>query len=173
LDPLFADADGPDDDPDTWADNDLRVASGSPCIDAGDNTAVPGDAADLDGDGDTGERMPYDLDGQPRFLDDPLTADTGVPDPPDYPDVVDMGAYEFLLCHCGDIDGSVGTVGLGDFATFAACYGYTAPNPPYCTDSDFVCSDLDGSGAIGLADFATFATLYGLPPHGTPPDCIR
>ena len=36
-----------------------------------------------------------DLDDNPRFMDDPAIDDTGVPDPPDYPDVVDMGPYEF------------------------------------------------------------------------------
>jgi predicted outer membrane repeat protein len=93
--PLFVDADGPDNIPGT-EDDDLRLLAGSPCIDAADNTAVPPDIADLDGDGDTTERTPFDLDGNPRFVDDAGTADTGVADPPDYTEVVDMGAYEFL-----------------------------------------------------------------------------
>ncbi len=93
-DPLFIDADGPDDIPGT-DDDDLRLQAGSSGIDAGDNTAVPPDVADLDGDGDTDERTPLDLDGNPRFVDDPGILDTGVPDPPDYPDIVDKGAYEF------------------------------------------------------------------------------
>jgi hypothetical protein len=37
TDPLFVDPDGPDDDPETWEDNDLHLAPGSPCIDAGQN----------------------------------------------------------------------------------------------------------------------------------------
>ncbi|MBU0641596.1 MAG: right-handed parallel beta-helix repeat-containing protein [Planctomycetes bacterium] len=93
TDPLFVDADGPDNVVGTDDDN-LRLRSGSPCIDAADNTAVPADTADLDNDGDTSERVPLDLDREPRFFDDPHTDDTGVPDPPDYPEVVDMGAYE-------------------------------------------------------------------------------
>ena len=36
LDPLFTDPDGPDDDPNTWADIDHSLAPGTPCIDAGD-----------------------------------------------------------------------------------------------------------------------------------------
>ncbi len=36
-DPGFVDMDGPDDDLDTWEDNDLRLRPGSPCIDAGAN----------------------------------------------------------------------------------------------------------------------------------------
>jgi hypothetical protein len=58
ADPLFVDPDGPDDDPNTWEDNDYRLSPGSPCIDAGDNRAVPLDVADLDGDGYTDERIP-------------------------------------------------------------------------------------------------------------------
>jgi len=58
--------------------------------------AVPADTADLDGDGNTTERTPYDLDGKPRFVDDLFTPDTGVPGSP----VVDMGAYEFQLPDC-------------------------------------------------------------------------
>ena len=57
---------------------DLHLSAGSPCIDAGDNTAVP-----------TG--IVTDLDGNARFRDDPSVPDTGVGPAP----VVDMGAYEF------------------------------------------------------------------------------
>ena len=92
--PLFVDADGPDDVAGT-EDDDLRLLSGSPCIDAGSNGAVPADGADLDGDGDTSERTPLDLGGKPRFMDDPGTVDSGVSDPPAYVEIVDMGAYEF------------------------------------------------------------------------------
>jgi len=93
-DPLFARS--PDPGPDgEWdgIDDDfgnLRLLPGSPCIDAGDNTTVPPDVADLDGDGDVGEPTPFDLAGAPRFQDDPDTADTGNGTPP----IVDMGAYE-------------------------------------------------------------------------------
>ncbi len=62
----------------------------SPCIDAGDNFAVPLDVDDIDGDGSTGEGIPFDLDGYPRRLDDLLTPDTGNGTAP----IVDMGAYE-------------------------------------------------------------------------------
>jgi len=65
----------------------------SPCIDAGDNDAVPADTADLDLDGDTDEPVPFDLDGNPRFVDDPDTIDTGNGTPP----IVDMGAYEYQI----------------------------------------------------------------------------
>jgi hypothetical protein len=69
---------------------DLRLLPTSPCIDAGDNTAVPPDTLDLDGDGDIVEPTPWDLDGRLRFIDDPCTADSGNGTAP----IVDMGAYE-------------------------------------------------------------------------------
>ncbi|MEE9295673.1 MAG: right-handed parallel beta-helix repeat-containing protein [Phycisphaerae bacterium] len=90
ADPLFVDADGQDDAPGTEDDN-LRLSPDSPCIDAGDNTAVPPDTADLDDDNDTTEPTPLDLDGNPRFVDDPDTPNTGNGTPP----IVDIGAYEF------------------------------------------------------------------------------
>jgi len=68
-----------------------RLHPVSPCIDAGNSAAVPPDTADLDGDDDTAEPTPLDLDGNPRFVDAPDTPDTGIGGPP----VVDMGAYEF------------------------------------------------------------------------------
>ncbi len=89
VDPVFVDPDGADDDPNTFDDNDYRLAVGSPCIDAADNTAVPKGVA-------------MDLDGNPRFVDDPDTDDTGFGKPP----IVDMGAYEFQLQDpCADDDG--------------------------------------------------------------------
>jgi len=76
LDPLFL--------------NGGHLGPGSPCVDAADNTAVPADTSDLDGDGDTLEPLPFDLDGNPRFVDDSAVPDTGIGRPP----IVDMGAFE-------------------------------------------------------------------------------
>ncbi len=67
-DPLFVDRDK----------GDYRLAVGSPCIDAGNNNAVP-------------RGVKFDLDGNPRFVDAPCTDDTGTGRPP----IVDMGAFEF------------------------------------------------------------------------------
>ena len=108
--PYFADADGSDNIPSTGDDN-LRLLTGSPCIDAGDNTAVLADTFDLDGDLNTIEPTPLDLNGFPRFIDDLCTTDTGS----GAAAVVDMGAYEFLR---SDID-SDGGVNLGDFSKLA------------------------------------------------------
>jgi len=69
---------------------DLRLLPDSPCIDAGDNTAVPPDAIDLDGDGNTTEPIPWDIDGMTRFVDEPNVPDTGNGTAP----IVDMGVFE-------------------------------------------------------------------------------
>lgn len=58
---------------------DYHVSTGSPVIDAGSNVLVSTDELDADGDGDSAEPVPYDLDGTPRIAGG----------------TVDMGAYEF------------------------------------------------------------------------------
>ncbi|MCK6448347.1 MAG: right-handed parallel beta-helix repeat-containing protein [Planctomycetes bacterium] len=90
ADPNFVSMLGPDGDPATWADNDLRLAAGSPCIDAGDNASRALDFGDLDGDGDVLEFVPFDLLLAPRTVDDPAQPDTGSGTAP----LVDLGAYE-------------------------------------------------------------------------------
>ncbi|MBN2082266.1 hypothetical protein JW859_08675 [bacterium] len=67
----------------TWgtADDDygdLHLGTTSPCIDAGVNMAVP-------------PEVTVDLEGNPRFYDDPDTTDTGLGDAP----LIDIGAYEY------------------------------------------------------------------------------
>ncbi len=69
ADPLFVDPDN----------GDFRLQAGSPCIDAGNNFAVP-------------EGVLRDLDGNPRFVADACTGDSGA--------AVDMGAYEFQGTSC-------------------------------------------------------------------------
>ncbi len=110
---LFIDADGPDDISGT-EDDDLRLLPRSPCIDGGDNEAVPRDHADVDGDLDTIELYPFDLDRNPRFVDDACTDDAGNSHP-DFPSVhiVDMGAYEYQGPSEDDPDGD-GVTGCRD-----------------------------------------------------------
>jgi len=67
ADPLFVDADGADNVTGTEDDN-LRLLPGSPCIDTGENTAIP-------------ESVVMDAGGNPRIVND----------------TVDMGAYEFSM----------------------------------------------------------------------------
>ena len=58
---MFADPDGPDDDPSTFEDNDYRVRAGSPAIDAGNSPVALDEALAFFG----------DFNGDPRFVDDP------------------------------------------------------------------------------------------------------
>ncbi len=83
-DPMLVDPAGPDWMPGNLDDN-FRLSPNSPCIDAGDGSAVP-------------LELQLDLDGYPRCMDDPFTLDTGVYPGPDFEPngVVDMGAYEFI-----------------------------------------------------------------------------
>jgi len=111
LDPLFVDPFGPDATPGT-PDDDLRLQPGSPCIDAGNNAAV----------GLMG--ITTDLDGLPRFVDDPKIVDTGLGTPP----IVDMGAYErqVVLPPCvGDIapPGGNGTINIDDLVELLNNFG--------------------------------------------------
>ena len=75
--PLFIDFDGLDNVIGTEDDN-LRLKPGSPCINAGDNAALPTDKLDLDSDVDPNEPIPFDIEGKPRILNG----------------IVDIGAYE-------------------------------------------------------------------------------
>ncbi|MCH7721370.1 MAG: right-handed parallel beta-helix repeat-containing protein [Planctomycetes bacterium] len=124
MDPLFADADGPDDTLGT-EDDDLHLLSGSPSIDAGDNNALP-------------VEVTADLDGNPRYVDDPATEDTGNPGAPG-PPIIDMGAYEFQVeaapCE-GDVNGD-GTVNPLDSGFVLARYGCPVnTGDPSCDDAD-------------------------------------
>ena len=99
VEPLFKDADGVDDIAGN-RDDMFELSQESVCIDAGDNTLVPTDVADIDGDGDVGEKVGLDFYGRVRFTDDPLSSDVGVGGG-GYSAIVDMGVserYEF----CGD-----------------------------------------------------------------------
>ena len=153
IDPLFRRA--PDDGGDGWGvgDNDdfgdLRLRSGSPAIDAGDNTA------DIDLRQGGLQPLPeVDLDGNPRRLDDLATPDTGNPvgDAP----IVDLGAFEFVLATVpGDLDGD-GDVDLSDYLALLGCVG--GPGQPLaagCEDAD-----LDGDGDSDLGDVVRFQGLF-------------
>ncbi len=96
ADPLFVDP----------ANGDYRLSASSPCIDAGDNTAVP-------------VGITKDLDGNPRFADDLATTDTGCGECP----IVDMGAHEFPASCPSDVDCD-GNVGITDFLALLAALGH-------------------------------------------------
>lgn len=102
INPQFVDPNGADNVLGTEDDN-LRIQLGSPCIDAGNNSAVPLDTFDIDEDGNSVEFLPLDLDNKIRFIDDLGTLDTGAGTAP----IVDMGAYEYFAdCNANGIPDS-------------------------------------------------------------------
>jgi len=79
-------------DEDPLLDDNLCLQAGSPCIDAGSNDALPADTTDLDGNGNTNEKIPFDIDGNPRIVGD--VVDIGALEsqpPPNEPPVADAG----------------------------------------------------------------------------------
>lgn len=100
--PIFADATDPD--PVNW---DYRLGSSSPGIDAGDNS-IPVSCS-------------TDLNGQQRFLDDPLVTDTGIGSG----SIVDMGAYERQVGAVSDqYDLTMAVVGNGTTIPAAGVHSY-------------------------------------------------
>jgi hypothetical protein len=142
VDPGYWDDNGTAGDPsdDFWVDGDYRLRPGSPCINTGDAAGLPADWADLDGDGDTEEPIPIDLDGRARVL-------CGQ---------VDMGAYEFGV---GDFDCSQ-VVNLFDFADWPMCMTGPSggPYPEGCEAFDF-----DFDRYVNLGDYSQFLSVFDGP----------
>ena len=130
TDPLFVDPLGIDGIAGT-EDDDLRLQIGSPCVDAGDNSAIP--------DGTT-----IDLDGLPRI----------------HACIVDMGAYENQDSYFfGDADENC-FVDIDDYLDFNFClerFGYER-NP--ILDACIQVFDSDGDLDVDLADFAAFQVAF-------------
>jgi hypothetical protein len=128
------------------AGGDLRLASGSPGIDAGNNAAVVAGTT-------------IDLAGLARFVDDPAVADTGAGVAP----LVDLGAYERQIPLCvADIDGS-GTVGVSDLLSVIGAWGACgAPCPPSCAAD--IAPQPSGDCNVGVADLLLVITSWGACP---------
>ncbi len=183
----------PDDGGDGWGDDpdtpdvdegvnddhgNLRLRPDSPCIDAGNNDYAVGD---------------LDLDGHPRFFDDPFTPDTGLGTPP----IVDIGTYEYQgITAPEDLDGD-GDVDWDDYLAFVDCFsgpfafaGADADDDGDVDDADYAawesclngpdtplgagCDglDLDVDADVDLDDFAWFQATFTGDDGGLPPACI-
>ena len=114
ADPRFLDPDGADNAPDTWEDNDYRLAPSSPCIDAGTNGEVT---------------STIDLDGHPRIVDGQWDRNA----------IVDMGPYEFTPA---DLDGN-GAVNMVDYSLWADCLAGPVSSYPVACDLADLDSDGD------------------------------
>jgi len=139
ADPLFVDSFGPDGFSGT-GDEDLRLMPGSPAIDAASNSRA------------LAAGVTCDIEGDPRFFDDPMTLDTGEGSGP----ITDMGAYEFRDASSqpcpADLDGDC-LVGAPDLASLIASWGDTQS-----------IADLSGDGVVGAADLAALIAAWGVCP---------
>jgi trimeric autotransporter adhesin len=122
TDPLFANVIG----------GNLRLSFNSPCIDAGNNSAVP-------------VGIIKDLSGLPRFSNT-CRPDTGSGTPP----IVDMGPYEFQAG--AGIDGR-GSADMRDFTLLAAQWLQTACG--LCNGADLTCD-----GNVDLYDLKELADYW-------------
>ncbi|MEZ6317738.1 MAG: GC-type dockerin domain-anchored protein [Phycisphaerales bacterium] len=136
ADPMFVDADGPDNTPGT-DDDDPSVMPASPAIDAAFDAAL-----DIN--------IVTDIEGNPRFLDDTGTPDTGVSSSITPP--LDIGAAEFqgtTPASClADLDNN-GVLNLDDISAFANAF-----------ISGDLLADLDDNAVLNLDDIATFASAF-------------
>ena len=121
-DPLFFAPNGADEIIGTEDDN-FRLSSGSPCIDAGDNSLVT---------------QATDIDGLTRIVDGNCDSTA----------TVDMGAYEFDLAFFGDCSGDC-VINLVDFAILSDRWTENPCNDGnnYCDKAD-----IDRSGNIDMSD---------------------
>jgi predicted outer membrane repeat protein len=140
YDPNFVDADGADEIYGTEDDN-PRLLANSPCIEGGDNDALPPDTFDMDDDGDTSEPLPVDLDFLPRVV--------GAN--------VDMGAFEFQGTPCrADIDGD-GAVEVDDLVTVILDWGA-------CTSGSSCPADVDLNMQVDVDDLVAVILGWGACP---------
>lgn len=116
-----------------FADNEFRLASGSPAIDAGNNNAWT-------------SSLSTDLDGHIRFVDDPNTIDTGLGNAP----LIDLGAYEFQIAvSClADLTGD-GKLNFFDVSAFLSAFA----------GQDSI-ADFSGDGLFNFFDVSAFLTAF-------------
>ncbi len=138
ADPLFVDADGPNNIPGTSDDN-VRLTEGSPAIDRGSDLLVSANVL-------------ADIYGNSRFLDDTGTPDTGVDD--GLTGIVDLGAAEFQGTTPSDCPPDInedGTLNFFDISAFLTAFNAQDPIADFNDDGTFNFFDISAF----LAAFST------------------
>lgn len=141
LNPLFIDINGTDNILGN-ADDNYRLAAGSPSLDSGDITFAPTDFYDLDGDGIIFEETPFDLDGNTRIVDLPAVGVGG------FATAIDRGAYEaFIPCHADLNDDGL----LDFFDVLAFLQAFASGN---------MLADFAADGTLDFFDVAEFLNQF-------------
>ena len=141
-DPLFIDADGPDDIYGTEDDN-PRLSDASPARDAGDNSFLPQDQFDLDEDGNTNEWLPIDLDGLRRIVNG----------------IVDIGAYEWQRIEGCESDVAPSEPGVAGDGNINAADLLIVLNA--WGSCDQCVGDINGDGLVNVADLLLVIQGWG------------
>ena len=142
--PNFVDINGADNIPGTFDDN-FRLQSNSPAIDAGNNTLVSLDSWDFDNDFNYAEKWSQDIDGNPRLVDVPFVADTGVGPAP----IIDRGAFEYQFNPCLADFNLDGYVNGNDYDAFASAF-----------EAGAAAADIDGNTYVNGNDYDLFASHF-------------
>lgn len=144
VDPLFVDPDGTDNVLGT-EDDDLHVMLRSLTMDKASDINIPADAGDVDDSGTTAEELPLDLDLKTRKFNAVA----------DFPQTVDMGAYERDCQGCPWDLNDDGKVGRADELILMANLGAT------CHQADF-----DFPWGVGAEDSVLLLANAGPCPPG-------
>jgi len=127
----------------------IHLTSCSPCIDAAHDADMPQDSLNVDGDMDTTELTPLDVENQQRFVDMDLTGDS-----------LDMGAWE-RTCPADVDDGNGmgvhdGGVGSEDLIYYLIHYGLGDSHADLDDGSGTGCKD----SGVGSEDLLFFLAHY-------------
>jgi hypothetical protein len=139
ADPLFTNPSG----------GNYRLGPGSPCIDSANNTLVP-------------SGILTDLDGNPRFHDDPASPNTGIPGGAGGPAITDMGAYEFHFCY-PNCDGSTvqPILNVDDFSCFINEYAQAQSLPHAQQIGHYTnCDNSTNAPVLNVDDFTCFINRF-------------